>query len=834
MNRKVNFRKLTIIFFIMVLLPLEQLMASQFSDNTFLIARGELENKLSDPVFTFLSDNQKTGIEIDLNDLGVDSKQFATLFEEFLSNLESVIDQNKNKILPVFIQFNGNIQLLDSLVNSSGAVDQIFFNPQGEKWPSTEYMVQSNRRLILFVSGNFHNQSQVFHKIDDYTFLISARSVEPISAQPGVSERISKELFLIDDFDKLPGKTNLPSNYNLNTEYINFLLTNWTRYGKRPNFLFAGESYDYFKIILHQLNSFTLIKGSVRFSGKTMEKVYWKNQDIAITGGNFCFPYRGGEEVMLSPFVPGFKLIPEQIIVTGEMEIPKNNPIIATPLEIHQSLKGKFTFDQIILNELDPTQTFEGENFTLTNDIDRGSVIKLPDGASVNLGNPERYGLRNSSFTVSCFVKFSEVLVFGDNAILGNYEREYRRGLHLILRSGHPYFGLWANDYVSDAQLVPNKWYHMAWRYTLETGEQAIFLDGKNIGSSSGHPAFAGTANILLGSALSEGASLRGYVDDLLFWNRPLGIEEINRLSLNETVTLPKTEANNMQLNDILKWVLLTVGIVLVGIIVWFIIRRSSVKVKSAAPATHRQENNCIELFNGFEAINMQGENVSSNFTPKVRELFLFVFLNTLRNEQGASIEEINRFLWPGNDHKKVANSRAVTLNKLRKILSEFEGVEVRIQGRNILLHFQNPFFCDYAEAIRLSQVQGGMSRSELETFFALVRKGSLLKGIPYEWLDDYRGFTGNQVIDNLLKLAKIYMKDRNLGGLEAISKRILNYDDLNEEAIFLQIWVLNKRDDSHLAKYNFTSFRAKYMKIMGEEFALDYNDFLRVYSEKI
>jgi hypothetical protein len=100
-----------------------------------------------------------------------------------------------------------------------------------------------------------------------------------------------------------------------------------------------------------------------------------------------------------------------------------------------------------------------------------------------------------------------------------------------------PYFGLWANDYVANRTLSPNTWYHLTWRYIIETGEQSIFLNGQPIGGSDGHPPFSGTGDIHLGSALSSGASLRGYIDNLYIWNRPLGNDEINRLSLDEEIT---------------------------------------------------------------------------------------------------------------------------------------------------------------------------------------------------------------------------------------------------------------------------------------------------------
>jgi hypothetical protein len=166
-------------------------------------------------------------------------------------------------------------------------------------------------------------------------------------------------------------------------------------------------------------------------------------------------------------------MVPEQIIVTGEMTVPESYQIMANPVHLSKNLTGSFIFDNQILNSVNQLQTFEGNNFSYVQDIKRGNVLRLPENASINLGKPENYGLRNSSFTVSCFVKFTEILEFGDNAILGNYERGYRKGLHLILRSGHPYFGLWANDFVSKETLEPNIWYHLTWRYVIETGEHS-------------------------------------------------------------------------------------------------------------------------------------------------------------------------------------------------------------------------------------------------------------------------------------------------------------------------------------------------------------------------
>jgi hypothetical protein len=520
-------------------------------------------------------------------------------------------------------------------------------------------------------------------------------------------------------------------------------------------------------------------------------------------------------------------MTPAQIVVTGEMTVPESYTLLASPLKLTEELTGCFSFEGIIKNAVNSSQNFEGENFSFIQDITRGNVLRLPEKASINLDKPENYGLRNSSFTVSCFVKFTEILEFGDNAILGNYESGYRRGLHLILRSGHPYFGLWANDYVANRTLSPNIWYHLTWRYIIETGEQSIFLNGQYIGGSNGHPPFSGTGDIHLGSALSSGASLRGYIDNLYIWNRPLGNEEINRLSLDEEIQTDIKNTSKKFFSVINKWVLIVGVLIIAGLLIFIFYKRRKKENKNTGfDLPVNVTGNQILLFGEFKAIDNKGDDVTDLFTPKVKELFLFVLIYSLKSGIGASVRDINDVLWEGISSAKVANNRSVTLNKLRKILLQFDGIEIVSTGGYLQAKIKKPFYCDYVNAFKLCQIPEGLSKQQLTAFFDFVKRGRFLKGIMWPWLDEIRGFTGNQVIDNLLNLATIYQKEMNLTEIEKIAQRILDYDDLNEEAIYLQVWALQKTNNLNLARFNFSSFTKKYESSFGEPYPMNFLQF--------
>ncbi len=810
--------------------------ANDFIDFSFLVVEASPTNIKKGKFWSFIKENKSIAIELDVTEQGntVVLKEETQDFFNFLYRINNILEEEQDAVIPIFLHYKGNVNTLDSLINLSAITDKIFHLPLGEAWPTTEYLIQANRRVIFFISGDYIGESRILHKLDNYVLRISGDDVAGTRATHHLGTGLNPELFMIDDLDKLPVRSS-QNITNLVPDYINYLLENWTLYGKKPNFLFIGENFNNYDITLDQLNSFSWISGTVKYAGKNLEKIYWKNPVVTVTNGKFSFPIRGGEELILSPFSPGFEMSPRQVVVTGEMEVPESYSIMATPIELSEGLSGSFSFEDDIENSLNPSQIYVGENYSFTQDIERGNVLKLPDKSNINLGSTETYGLRNSSFTVSCFVKFNEILEFGDNAIIGNNRSGYRKGFHLILRSGHPYFGLWANDYISDEVLKPNIWYHLVWRYIIETGEQAIFLNGKNIGSSDGHPPFSGTGDIHVGSALSSSTSLRGYIDDLYFWSRPLGIEEINRLALNEDIKIQANKEKKIRNKEggNIKWVVGFLVFLLMLLIVYIIV--SKIKTKKYPAAIHlplENSANQVRLFGKFLVVDKDSIDISDLFTPKVKELFLFILTQTVKNINGANVNDVNETLWPGISSKKVANNRAVTLNKLRRILNRLEGVEIVTQNGFLLVKTGASWFCDFFEASKLCKNTGGVSKTELEAFFELVKGGRLLKETEWPWLDEIRGHTGNQVIDNLLKLATIYFKENKLDKIDAVSRRILDYDDMSEEAVYMQVMVLQKTNNMHLAKFNFKSFQSKYKENMGEDYSFNFDGFCSYYSK--
>ncbi|HZG39474.1 MAG TPA: LamG domain-containing protein, partial [Nodosilinea sp.] len=126
------------------------------------------------------------------------------------------------------------------------------------------------------------------------------------------------------------------------------------------------------------------------------------------------------------------------------------------------------------------------------------------------------------SFTAEAWVWVDEAALSQDNPVLGMDERAENKSLHLTIRQGKPHFGFFGgtNDLTSDSQLLPQTWYHIAWRYTRETGEQAIFINGRLDKTAVGRAPFTGRGPLYIGRWSSNPQRyFKGMIGEVRLWS---------------------------------------------------------------------------------------------------------------------------------------------------------------------------------------------------------------------------------------------------------------------------------------------------------------------------
>ena len=146
------------------------------------------------------------------------------------------------------------------------------------------------------------------------------------------------------------------------------------------------------------------------------------------------------------------------------------------------------------------------------------------DGDWIELVGASALGLIDSDFTVDAWVNLSNPRHI--DPVLGTPD-----ALHLAAAHGgqRPYMGFWVNDTSGTTVISPNTWYHLAWRYTKSTGEQAIFVNGARDGGGTGHAPFQGTGIVYIGRSVGS-QPFTGLIDEVGIYNRPLSDTEIKAI----------------------------------------------------------------------------------------------------------------------------------------------------------------------------------------------------------------------------------------------------------------------------------------------------------------
>ena len=468
-------------------------------------------------------------------------------FSSFLVVLRDHLDKHPNEVISLFLDYNFPFFYLENEFKHHGLFDRIFILGTDENWPATSKMVLDKHQLVCFTMQKNQDAPPWFFYIWDY-------AVEPYFSTVidpefmGVFSRgkPNNPLMFFSGYN-LPKDTsgiNIPFlnlNINENPFLISHLVNLWKITGKRPNFIVRNKYNEVIERVIYNLNSHTCVSGNITYNLQPISNVVWEGSNQSITSGHYSFPLLIGEDIYLKPVKPGFRFIPEQVSLENvKTDLVQN--FIAMPLDLGYRLIAYYPFDNNV-RDLGPNKNHGQNNgVSFIDDSERGIVAHFKEPAFIKLPTAEELGLHNHDFTLSAWVKIHKTPENQhDITIIGTNENIYRQGLHLMIRDLKPYFGFYANDIISNKEIRNDEWVHIVYRYTKNTGEQAIFINGRPDKLSYKHPSFMGRGTVFIGKSIQMDNYMTGFMDDLAIWDRPLGNEEIWQLYQEVTPVLHPT-----------------------------------------------------------------------------------------------------------------------------------------------------------------------------------------------------------------------------------------------------------------------------------------------------
>ncbi|WP_091176583.1 Kelch repeat-containing protein [Mucilaginibacter gossypii] len=271
--------------------------------------------------------------------------------------------------------------------------------------------------------------------------------------------------------------------------------------------------------------------------------------------------------------------------------------------------------------------------------------------------------------------------------------------------------------------------------------------------------------------------------------------------------------------------------VLLCGIVVFFLRRRKDndepVTVNEERIAEQKIETetgnkaNAVYLLGEFTVYDKNKRDITYLFSPKIKQLFILILLNS-REKNGVVSKKISTTLWPDKDVVKTKNIRGVTINHLRNILSDIDGLELAFLNDTYSFISTEDFYCDYF-VVREALKQTNIGEPSAFNYLDLVARGGLLQHIPEIWLDDFKQEYEEALMPVILPVIKKAYDAFDYKKALEISRIVLNIDPFNDIGIKFKLKALRRTKGIEHARKIYEEFSVEYEKSLGEEYPVPF-----------
>ena len=229
---------------------------------------------------------------------------------------------------------------------------------------------------------------------------------------------------------------------------------------------------------------------------------------------------------------------------------------------------------------------------------------------------------------------------------------------------------------------------------------------------------------------------------------------------------------------------------------------------------------NSIYLFGDFAVRDRSNRDITYMFSAQLKQIFCLI-LQYSTAEDGITSQRLSNILWPDKPADKVKNSRGVTINHLRKALSELDGIELIYDKGHFKIVQTEEFYCDYTRCLQIiSTNKVGEYRDE---FLEILTHGKFLQLSDHPLFDSFKEEVEKKLEPVLLlEIEKSFAAELYQVTID-LAEAIFNIDPLNDAALAFLIKAMQRLKMKDKARVRYQAFVIEYKKIMGNDYPHSY-----------
>jgi two-component SAPR family response regulator len=241
------------------------------------------------------------------------------------------------------------------------------------------------------------------------------------------------------------------------------------------------------------------------------------------------------------------------------------------------------------------------------------------------------------------------------------------------------------------------------------------------------------------------------------------------------------------------------------------------------------KETSSIFLFGNLEVIDKEGKDITRQFTPLLKEIFLMILVHTFKDGKGISSDKLYETIWADKPLKDARNNFSVNIVKLKSILEKIGSTAISKEtGKWRFEILDNSIKLDYHQFIQLANVKPAViEKSFISELLSIINRGSFLREAQYTWLDDAKANVSDFVITTILSYTLNATLPSEPDFILKLANCIFQFDQMNEVALEFKCRSLMILGKHGLAKETYINFNKEYKKNYGEDFGKAYSQII-------